>query len=103
MTTGAHLTDPDPDEDEEQEDPILKARLDHAVVPFLDLFPPEDIDGLRDLAAEFLTGHPVAVRLMDRLRERPVPASSGERPVRDPGKLAEAAKSPGERKRRIAG
>ncbi|WP_437720596.1 hypothetical protein [Sorangium sp. So ce861] len=78
---------PEPDDG----DPILEARVARAVAPYADLLPAEDLEALRALTARFLATHPVAAPLVDRLRPRTPPASSGEVDRRDPAALAEAA------------
>jgi hypothetical protein len=80
-----------PEEEEEEADPVLEARLEHALAPYEDLFPPEDLERFRGMLTSFLTTHPVASHLMDRLRARPMKASSDTVPRRDPAALAEAA------------
>jgi hypothetical protein len=78
---------PEPDEG----DPTLEARVAHAVAPYADLLPPEDLEALRDLTRRFLATHPLAAPLIDRLRPRPTPMASGEVERRDPAALADAA------------
>jgi hypothetical protein len=95
----------DPDEaapvlNDDEVDPILEARLEHGLAPYRDLLPPEDLEVFREMLTLFLTTHPVAVRLLNRLRARPAPASSGEVLGRDPGALAELSKMPANGKRR---
>ncbi|KYF65107.1 hypothetical protein [Sorangium cellulosum] len=79
---------PEPDD----VDPILEARVDHAVAPYADLLPAQDLEALRALTARFLATHPVAAPPVDRLRPRTPPTSSGEVERRDPAALAEAAR-----------
>ncbi|WP_437874560.1 hypothetical protein [Sorangium sp. So ce513] len=78
---------PDPDDG----DPTLEARVDNAVAPYADLLPAEDLEALRALIARFLATHPVAAPLVDRLRPRTPPTTSGEVDRRDPAALADAA------------
>jgi hypothetical protein len=78
---------PDPDDG----DPTLEARVAHAVAPYADLLPADDLEALRALTERFLATHPVAAPLVDRLRPRTPPASSGEIERREPAALAEAA------------
>jgi hypothetical protein len=78
---------PDPDDG----DPILEARVAHAVAPYAALLPAEDLEALRALTRRFLATHPVAAPLVDRLRPRPTPAASGETPRKDPAALSAAA------------
>ncbi|WP_437806575.1 hypothetical protein [Sorangium sp. So ce1078] len=83
------MSSPRPEADES--DPILEARVAHAVAPYADLLPAEDLEALRALTARFLATHPVAAPLVDRLRPRTPPASSGEVDRRERAALAEAA------------
>lgn len=83
------MSSPRPEPDEA--DPVLEARVDHAVAPYAGLLPAEDLDALRDLTRRFLATHPVAAPLVDRLRPRATPDASGEADRRDPAALAEAA------------
>ncbi|WP_437730260.1 hypothetical protein [Sorangium sp. So ce1335] len=78
---------PEPDDG----DPTLEARVDHAVAPYADLLPAQDLEALRALTARFLATHPVAAPLVDRIRPRTPPTSSGEVDRRDPAALAAAA------------
>jgi hypothetical protein len=78
---------PEPDD----RDPILEARVEHAVEPYAGLLPDEDLEILRAMTRKFLAMHPVAARLMDRLRSRATPDASGETARREPEALAEAA------------
>lgn len=90
---------PDPDDP----DPLLEARVEHAVAPYAGLLPDEDLEALRDLTRCFLTTHPAASRLLDRLRPRAVPDASGESPKRDAGALAAAAERLAAKGRKAAG
>jgi hypothetical protein len=86
------MPSPRPAPDAAPEDPILEARVAHAVAPYADLLPAEDLEALQSLTRRFLATHPVAAPLVDRLRPRTPPASSGEVDRRDPAALAEAAR-----------
>lgn len=59
------------------EDPVLEARIQHALKPYAHMLTPEALAEARQAVTLVLTTHPVAVRLMNRLRERSVPGSSG--------------------------
>ncbi|XXY13168.1 hypothetical protein WME88_33385 [Sorangium sp. So ce216] len=83
------MSSPRPEPDDV--DPALEARVAHAVAPYADLLPAEDLEALRALTTRFLATHPVAAPLVDRLRPRTPPASSGEVDRREPAALAEAA------------
>ncbi|WP_437751994.1 hypothetical protein [Sorangium sp. So ce1389] len=83
------MSSPHPDPDDG--DPTLEARVARAVAPYADLLPAEDLEALRALTTRFLATHPVAAPLVERLRPRTPPASSGEVDRRDPAALAEAA------------
>ncbi|AUX24162.1 uncharacterized protein SOCEGT47_046990 [Sorangium cellulosum] len=82
---------PDSDPAPDPEDPIPEARVAHAVAPYADLLPSEDLEALQSLTRRFLATHPIAAPLVDRLRPRTPPASSGEVDRRAPAALAEAA------------
>ncbi|WP_437669487.1 hypothetical protein [Sorangium sp. So ce131] len=84
------MSSPRPEPDDA--DPILEARVAHAVTPYADLLPAHDLEALRALTERFLATHPVAAPLVERLRPRTPPASSGEVERRDPAALAEAAR-----------
>jgi hypothetical protein len=79
---------PEPDDG----DPILEARVAHAVAPYVGLLPAGDVESLRALTRRFLATHPVAAPLVDRLRPRAAPSASGEVDRRDPAALAEVAR-----------
>ena len=61
----------------EQEDPVLEARIQHALKPYLGRLTPEALTEARRALTLVLTTHPVAVRLMNRLRERNPQGASG--------------------------
>jgi hypothetical protein len=84
------MSSPRPEPDDA--DPILEARVAHAVAPYAELLPAEDLEALRDSTRRFLATHPVAAPLVDRLRPRATPAASGEVDRREPAALAEAAR-----------
>lgn len=59
------------------EDPILEARIQHALKPHLGRLTPKALAEARRLLTLVLTTHPVAAPLMNRLRERSPPGRSG--------------------------
>jgi hypothetical protein len=68
--------DRSPDADET--DPLVEARVEHALDLCRDLLPPEDLAPLRDTLELFFATHPIAAPLLDGLREREVKSGSGE-------------------------
>ena len=83
------MSTPSPEPDDI--DPILEARVEHAVAPYAGLLPAEDLEALRAATRRFLKSHPSAAPLVDRLRRRKAPGASGETERRDPAALAGAA------------
>jgi hypothetical protein len=59
------------------EDPVLEARIQHALLPYIHRLTPAALAEARRLLTVVLTTHPVAAPLMNRLRERRAPGSSG--------------------------
>ena len=60
-------------------DPLVDACVADALSPYLGALSPEEIEDYRRLLAVFITTHPAAAPLHDRLRARPVILSeSGE-------------------------
>jgi hypothetical protein len=82
---------PTPRPEPDDSDPILEARVSHALAPYADLLPPEDLEALRGMTRRLLATHPVCAPLIERLRTRASPTSSGEVERRGPEVLAEAA------------
>ncbi|MGK3989977.1 hypothetical protein WME99_43445 [Sorangium sp. So ce136] len=61
------------------EDPLLASCLDDALGPYLGALSPEELEDHRRFLAVFITTHPAAAPLYDRLRARPpVLSESGE-------------------------
>ncbi|WP_437623720.1 hypothetical protein [Sorangium sp. So ce1151] len=61
------------------EDPLLASCLDDALGPYLGALSPEEIEDYRRFLTVFITTHPAAAPLYDRLRARPpVLSESGE-------------------------
>lgn len=59
-------------------DPLLEACLADALEPYLGALSPEEIEDYRRFLAVFITTHPAAAPLYERLRSRPlVPSRSG--------------------------
>ncbi len=58
------------------EDSFLEAELDRALRPYTPLVPGEALALYRELLGDFLTTHPVGMRLLDRARPRPAAARS---------------------------
>jgi hypothetical protein len=59
------------------EDPVLEARIQHALKPHIGRLTPKAMAEARRLLILVLTTHPVAAPLMNRLRERSPPGRSG--------------------------
>jgi hypothetical protein len=58
------------------EDPVLEARIQHALKPHAHRLTPKGLAEARRLLTLVLTTHPVAAPLMNRLRERSPPGRS---------------------------
>lgn len=56
---------------------LLEAQLERAMAPYKDILPPEALAEMRAMLSDFLATHPVASRLMARLRPAPVVQASG--------------------------
>lgn len=56
---------------------VLRSVVERALSPYLGL-PPEDVEELRDFLIVHVTTHPAVEPLYARLRDRKVPARSGE-------------------------
>jgi hypothetical protein len=54
------------------DDALLEAQVERAMAPYVDMLPPEALDEMRAILSDFLATHPVASRLMARLRPAPV-------------------------------
>src|SRR5262245_16816174 len=76
------------------EDPILEARIQHALKPYAHMLTPAALAEARRTLTLVLTTHPVAVRLMNRLRERSTPGSSGVAPTSAGAAVTEEPKRP---------
>lgn len=61
------------------DDPVVEACLADALGPYLGALSPEEVDEYRRLLTVFITTHPAATPLYERLRARPhVVSESGE-------------------------
>ena len=67
----------DPPDAPQPEDPVLEARIQHALKPHIGRLTPKALAEARRLLTLVLTTHPVAAPLMNRLRERSPPGRSG--------------------------
>ncbi len=61
-------------------DPIVEAEVERAISPYVGLLPPEVLKTMREVLEDALTTHPVAMKLIDHLRERVAPDASGTIP-----------------------
>jgi hypothetical protein len=55
----------------------IEAQVERAMAPYRDMLPPEALAEMREMLSDFLATHPVAVRLMARLRPAPTVEVSG--------------------------
>jgi hypothetical protein len=61
-------------------DPIVEAQIERSLSRYAGLVPPEMMATMREVLEDALTTHPVAVKLVDHLRERVAPDTSGTVP-----------------------
>ena len=61
-------------------DPIVEAQIARSLARYAGLVTPEMMATLREVLEDALTTHPVALKLVDSLRERAVPDASGAVP-----------------------
>jgi hypothetical protein len=59
------------------DDPLLEARILHALAPYQDRLTPTALAEARRLLTVLLTTHPVLEPLMDRVRQGAAPKTSG--------------------------
>jgi hypothetical protein len=59
------------------DDPVLEARIQHALAPYQDRLTPAALAEARRLLTVMLTTHPAMVPLMDRVRQGASPKKSG--------------------------
>ncbi|WP_437808701.1 hypothetical protein [Sorangium sp. So ce1078] len=57
--------------DDDGEDPVIEACLRDALAPYMELLSPEEILDYRRYLTVFITTHPAAAPLYERLRARP--------------------------------
>src|SRR5262245_14543127 len=74
-----------PGEDEDDEDPIVEECIRDALGPYLEVLSPEEVADDRRFLAAFITTHPAAVTLHERLRKRSTTRiRSGSVPLDEP-------------------
>ncbi len=61
-------------------DPIVEAQIERSLSRYAGLVTPEMMATLREVLEDALTTHPVALKLVDSLRERTAPDASGTVP-----------------------
>ena len=61
-------------------DPIVEAQIERSLSRYAGLVTPEMMATLREVLEDALTTHPVALKLVDSLRERAAPDASGTVP-----------------------
>src|SRR4051812_25805784 len=71
----------------EEEDPVVEECIRDALGPFVGVLSPEALADHRRFLVAFITTHPVAAPLYERLRKRPTNEVSGE--VRRDGTMVE--------------
>jgi hypothetical protein len=64
-------------------DPIVEAQIARSLSRYAGLVTPEMLATLREVLEDALTTHPVALKLVDSLRERAAPDVSGTAPKAD--------------------
>lgn len=76
------------------EDALIEAQVERALAPYRGMVAPEALAEMRDVLTDVLATHPVAVRLMARLRERATVQVSGPVGLEDAvGESASARKT----------
>jgi hypothetical protein len=68
---------PAPDSPKPAQDPLVEAEIQRALAPYVALLSPDALAIMRDVLEDALTTHPVAVKLLDHIRERPEQDTSG--------------------------
>ena len=61
-------------------DPLVAAEVERALSPYVGLVPPDVLQTMREVLEDALTTHPVAMKLLDHLRERVAQEVSGTIP-----------------------
>ena len=59
------------------EDALIEAQVERALAPYRSMVTPEALEAMREVLTDVLATHPVAVRLLARLRERATVQVSG--------------------------
>ncbi|WP_437958865.1 hypothetical protein WME76_03845 [Sorangium sp. So ce119] len=77
-------------------DPLVDACVADALSPYLGALSPEEIEDYRRLLAVFITTHPAAAPLHDRLRARPPVLSESGTVARDGAGEGQPAAEPGD-------
>jgi hypothetical protein len=75
-------------------DPIVDAQITRTLAPFQGIASPAMLTTMRDRLEEMLTTDPLAVAMMEQLRDHAVPDRSGDNPVEGavgPGKAGGGA------------
>jgi hypothetical protein len=71
-------------------DPLVEAQIVRALAPYQGIATSHMLQTMRDRLADMLTSDPLAVSMMEQLRDHAVPGRSGESPTdgaADPGKV----------------
>jgi hypothetical protein len=94
--------DPDPEADP---DPVLEARIQHALAPYRDRLTPAGLAEARRMLTVLLTTHPVLSPLMERVRQgtKAAPETSGVAPKDDAAGSAAPVAPPARRKKEKKG
>jgi hypothetical protein len=86
----------EPSEDPSLYDAFIEEHVERALAPYRGVLPPEVLSAFADELWIFLTTHPVAERMLSRIRPREVLATSGD--VKKPGTPNVVALMPGKGK-----
>ena len=62
-------------------DPLIEAQIVRSLAPYQGIASPDMLQSMRDRLAEMLTADPLAVAMMEQLRDHAVPDRSRENPV----------------------
>jgi hypothetical protein len=61
-------------------DPLIEAQIERTLLRYRGIATPLMLDTMREELEEMLTTHPLAVGMLDQLRDRPVPLASEDVP-----------------------
>jgi hypothetical protein len=78
-----------PSEDRSLHDAFVEEHVERALAPYREVMPPEVLSAFADELRIFFLTHPVAERMLSRIRPRGVIAASDD--VKKPGRPGEAA------------